>query len=62
MLTISLAMGTPFELGLESVGIALLTLTLFLAQMTLSGAPTNIVFGVLRLVVFLTFAALIFNP
>lgn len=61
MLTISLATGTPLELGLAPVDIVLLTLTLFIAHMTFSGAPTNILFGLIHLVLFAAFGVLVFN-
>jgi Ca2+:H+ antiporter len=62
MLAISLITGTPLELGLAPVGAMLLVLTLFISQMTFSGAPTNILLGGVHLVVFVTFLVLIFNP
>jgi Ca2+:H+ antiporter len=61
MLTISLATGTPLELGLEPVGIILLSVTLFIAHMTFSGAPTNILLGLIHLVLFAAFLVLVFN-
>jgi Ca2+:H+ antiporter len=62
MLAISLFTGTPLELGLVPAGTVLLLLTLFIAQMTFSGAPTNILLGSVHLVLFITFVVLIFNP
>ena len=62
MLTISLALGIPLELGLDPVHAIVLGLTLFLAQMTFSGVPTNILLGSVHLVLFATFLVLIFNP
>jgi Ca2+:H+ antiporter len=52
----------PLQLGLESVPAILLMLTLFIAQMTFSGAPTNILLGGVHLVLFIAFIVLIFNP
>jgi Ca2+:H+ antiporter len=62
MLALSLLMGIPLELGLGPVEAILLVLTLFVAQMTFSGAPTNILLGGVHLVLFATFIVLIFNP
>jgi Ca2+:H+ antiporter len=62
MLAISLLTGTPLELGLPSAETILLVLTLFIAQMTFSGAPTNILLGGVHLVLFAAFIVLIFNP
>ncbi len=62
MLGISLITGTPLELGLVPAEAILLVLTLFIAQMTFSGAPTNILLGAVHLVLFATFVVLIFNP
>ncbi len=62
MLAISLITGTPLELGLVPAEAILLVLTLFIAQMTFSGAPTNILLGAVHLVLFATFVVLIFNP
>jgi Ca2+:H+ antiporter len=62
MLALSLAIGIPLQLGLAPVDAILLVLTLFIAQMTFSGAPTNILLGGVHLVLFATFIVLIFNP
>ena len=62
MLALSLVISLPLQLGLESVPAILLVLTLFIAQMTFSGAPTNILLGGVHLVLFITFIVLIFNP
>lgn len=62
MLAISLLTGTPLELGLDSAEAILLVLTLFIAHMTFSGAPTNILLGGVHLVLFVTFVVLIFDP
>jgi Ca2+:H+ antiporter len=62
MLAISLLTGAPLELGLVPVETILLVLTLFIAQMTFSGAPTNILLGGVHLVLFVAFVVLIFNP
>jgi Ca2+:H+ antiporter len=62
MLAISLLTGAPLELGLDAAEAILLVLTLFIAQMTFSGAPTNILLGGVHLVLFAAFVVLIFNP
>lgn len=62
MLVLSLLIGIPLELGLAPVQAILLVLTLFVAQMTFSGAPTNILLGGVHLVLFATFIVLIVNP
>jgi Ca2+:H+ antiporter len=62
MLAISLITGTPLEVGLPAAQTILLVLTLFITQMTFSGAPTNILLGGVHLVLFATFIVLIFNP
>jgi Ca2+:H+ antiporter len=62
MLALSLAVGIPLQLGLAPADAILLVLTLFIAQMTFSGAPTNILLGGVHLVLFATFIVLIFNP
>ena len=50
VLAISVFTGTPLELGLEPVEMVLLALTLFVCQMTFSGAPTNILLASVHLV------------
>ncbi|MDP2411920.1 MAG: calcium:proton antiporter [Pseudolabrys sp.] len=62
MLAISLMTGIPLELGLPPAEAMLLVLTLFIANMTFSGAPTNILLGGVHLVLFATFIVLVFNP
>ena len=62
MLAISLLTGIPLELGLPAVETILLVLTLFIAHMTFSGAPTNILLGGVHLVLFVAFIVLVFNP
>jgi Ca2+:H+ antiporter len=62
MLALSLVINLPLQMGLESVPAILLVLTLFIAQMTFSGAPTNILLGSVHLVLFVSFIVLIFNP
>lgn len=62
MLAISLFTGTPLKLGLSSVDIVLLSVTLFVCHITFSGAPTNILLGFVHLVLFGTYVLLIFKP
>jgi Ca2+:H+ antiporter len=62
MLAISLFTGTPLNLGLNSVDIVLLSVTLFVCHITFSGAPTNILLGFVHLVLFGTYLLLIFKP
>lgn len=62
MLTISMLTGTPLQLGLSSVEIVLLSVTLFVCHITFSGAPTNILLGLVHLVLFASYLLLIFKP
>ncbi len=62
VLAISVFTGTPLELGLEPVEMVLLAITLFVCQMTFSGAPTNILLASVHLVLFLTYLVLVFQP
>jgi len=62
MLAISLFTETPLKLGLNSVDIVLLSVTLFVCHITFSGAPTNILLGLVHLVLFGTYVLLIFKP
>jgi Ca2+:H+ antiporter len=62
MIAISLFTGIPLDLGLDPAMVVLLVLTLFITQITFSGAPTNILTGVVHLVLFAAFIVLIFNP
>ena len=61
VLAISVVTGSPLVLGLNSVDIVLLAVTLFLAHMTFSGAPTNILLGLVHLVLFFTFLVVVFT-
>ncbi len=61
VLAISVFTGTPIELGLNNVEIALLAVTLFVCQMTFSGAPTNILLGFVHLVLFFAYLVLVFT-
>ena len=61
VLAISVFTGTPLELGLNNIEIALLAVTLFVCQMTFSGAPTNILLGFVHLVLFFAYLVLVFT-
>jgi len=61
VLAISVFTGTPLELGLNNVEIALLAVTFFVCQMTFSGAPTNILLGFVHLVLFFAYLVLVFT-
>lgn len=61
VLLISVFTGSPLVLGLNSVDIVLLAVTLFLAHMTFSGAPTNILLGLVHVVLFFTFLVVVFT-
>jgi len=62
VLAISVFTGTPLTLGLDPAEIVLLALTLLVAHMTFSGVPTNILFGFIHIVLFLTYLVLVFAP
>lgn len=62
MICISLLDGIPLQLGLAPAEAILLVLTLFIAQMTFSGAPTNILLGGVHLVLFASFLVLMVHP
>jgi Ca2+:H+ antiporter len=62
ILFIGLATGKTMVLGLDPIGIALLTLTLVLCTLTFSGSRTTVLEGTVHLVVFLVYLVLIFSP
>ena len=62
VIAISLYTGTPLRLGLDPAEIVLLLLTLLVSHMTFSGVPTNILFGFIHLVLFMTYIVLVFAP
>lgn len=62
VLVISVVTGTPLDLGLTSVEIVLLALTLFVSRMTFSGVPTNVLLGAVHLVLFAAYLMLVFEP
>jgi Ca2+:H+ antiporter len=61
VLAISVLTDSPLGLGLSSVEIVLLAVTLFVAHITFSGAPTNILLGLVHLVLFVAYLALVFT-
>jgi Ca2+:H+ antiporter len=62
VLMISLATGQGITLGLDNENIILLVLTLTVSMLTFSGARTNVLQGAVHLLLFFTYAVLIFNP
>jgi Ca2+:H+ antiporter len=62
MLALSLAFGIQLEIGLAPGEVVMLVLTLFIAKMTFSGAPTNFILGSVHLLVFAAFIVLVFSP
>jgi len=62
VLAISVYTGTPLRLGLDQAEVVLLALTLLVSHMTFSGVPTNILFGFIHIVLFLTYIVLVFAP
>ncbi len=61
ILTISLVTGKPIELGLEQAEAFLLIFTLMLAIVNFNSERTNILYGVVHLVLFMTYIMLIFD-
>jgi len=55
-------LGKPLELGLSARDSLLLALTLFLSLLTFGTGRTNILAGLVHLVVFATFLFLVFIP
>ncbi len=62
VLAISLYAGIELELGLDRVELVLLMLTLFISLITFSGVPTNLLLGVVHLVLFFAYLTLVFEP
>ena len=61
VLTFGLLSHKPVVLGLDTVDIALLALTLVLSNMTFSSSRTNVLLGAVHLLVFLSYLLLIFQ-
>lgn len=62
VLIIGLLTGTGIHLGLDNAEIAILALTLFLSALTFGGQRTNVLQGVVHLLLFVVYIALIFSP
>lgn len=62
VLAISLATGKPVELGLDGTDILLLVTTLLVAVLTFSAPRTNVLQGVVHLILFGAYVMLIFAP
>jgi Ca2+:H+ antiporter len=62
VLTIGLITGKEIHLGLDHVEMVLLVLTLFVSALTFGGARTNVLQGVVHLLLFVVYVALIFSP
>jgi Ca2+:H+ antiporter len=62
VLLIGVASGQEVRLGLSEDNTVLLMLTLLVSMLTFSGARTNVLYGAVHLLLFLTFMVLIFNP
>jgi Ca2+:H+ antiporter len=61
-LIIGLITGCKVHLGLDQVETVLLILTLFVSGLTFGGARTNMLQGVVHLLLFVVYVALIFSP
>jgi Ca2+:H+ antiporter len=61
VLVISLVTGTPVELGLDSVEIVLLALTLLVSMVNFGSGKTNVLQGFVHLLLFATYIMLIFD-
>ena len=62
VLTIGLITNRNVHLGLDPVETALLMLTLFVSALTFGGARTNVLQGIVHLLLFVVYVALIFSP
>ncbi|MEC9368939.1 MAG: calcium:proton antiporter, partial [Pseudomonadota bacterium] len=62
VLLVSAAKGHTLELGLDGTELVLLVLTLMVCQMTFSRARTNVLLGLIHLVIFAAFLVLVFDP
>ncbi|HEV7463881.1 MAG TPA: calcium:proton antiporter [Methyloceanibacter sp.] len=62
VLTIGLITGYEVHLGLDEVQTVLLILTLFVSALTFGGARTNVLQGIVHLLLFIVYFALIFSP
>jgi Ca2+:H+ antiporter len=62
VLLIGMASGQEVKLGLSEDNTVILVLTLLVSMLTFSGARTNVLYGAVHLLLFLTYMVLIFNP
>jgi len=62
VLTVSLVTGAHVELGLQNADLVLLLLTLVVSVVTFSAARTNLLQGMVHLILFLAYVMLIFAP
>jgi Ca2+:H+ antiporter len=62
VLTVGLLTGRNVQLGLTEVETVLLLLTLFVSGLTFGGARTNLLQGLVHLLLFVVYVALIFSP
>lgn len=62
VLVIGLVTGRDVELGLSQVDTVLLVLTLFVSGLTFGGGRTNVLQGVVHLLLFAIYVMLIFSP
>jgi Ca2+:H+ antiporter len=62
VLLIALVTGHNVHLGLDQLQAVLLILTLFVSALTFGGARTNVLQGVVHLLLFVVYVALIFSP
>jgi Ca2+:H+ antiporter len=62
VLLIALLTGHDVHLGLDQLQSVLLLLTLFVSALTFGGARTNVLQGVVHLLLFVVYVALIFSP
>lgn len=62
VLMIGVATGQSLTLGLNDENIVVLVLTLMVSMLTFSGARTNVLHGAVHLLLFFTYAVLIFDP
>ena len=62
VLVIGLLANCEVHLGLDQLQAALLVLTLFVSALTFGGARTNVLQGVVHLLLFVVYIALIFSP
>ncbi len=62
VLMIGLVTGREVHLGLNQVETVLLVLTLFVSGLTFAGGRTNVLQGVVHLLLFIVYVALIFSP